>query len=130
MEYAFFNGMAVAVTNGMPEGGACVKQEQKELIRSLRLLGWGYKRIARELKLNRNEVQLFCTTNGLGGPGKFVKLNMPIWNEQNNRCVICGEKLSQKPHGRKRRFCSGKCRTRFYRLRKKEVADCPLEKNT
>ena len=99
--------MAVVASDNSPEGGACVKQEQKEMIRSLRLLGWGYKRIARELKLNRNEVQLFCTTNGLGGPGEFVKLNMP-----------------------KRRFCSGKCRTRFYRLRKKEVADCPLEKNT
>ena len=122
--------MAAAAVDSSPEGGACVKQEQKELIRSLRLHGWGYKRIARELKLNRNEVQLFCTTNGLGGPGEFVKLNMPVWNEQNNRCIICGEKLSQKSHGRKRRFCSGKCRTRFYRLRKKEVADCPLEKNT
>ena len=103
--------MAVVAADSSLEGGACVKQEQKEMIRSLRLLGWGYKRIARELKLNRNEVQLFCTTNGLGGPGEFVKLNMPVWNEQNNRCIICGG-------------------TRFYRLRKKEVADCPLEKNT
>ena len=122
--------MAAAAVDSLPEGGACVKQEQKELIRSLRLHGWGYKRIARELKLNRNEVQLFCTTNGHGGPGEFVKLNMLVWNEQNNRCVICGEKLSQKSHGRKRRFCSGKCRTRFYRLRKQESADSLFEKNT
>ena len=122
--------MAEAAVDSLPEGGACVKQEQKELIRSLRLHGWGYKRIARELKLNRNEVQLFCTTNGLGGPGEFVKLNMLVWNEQNNRCVICGEKLSQKQQGRKRRFCSGKCRTRFYRLRKQESADSLFEKNT
>lgn len=41
-----------------PEGGGCVKQEDQELIRSLRLQGWGYKRIAKELKLNRNQVQL------------------------------------------------------------------------
>ena len=122
--------MAAAAVDSLPEGGACVKQEQKELIRSLRLHGWGYKRIARELKLNRNEVQLFCTTNGLGGPGEFVKLIMLVWNEQNNRCVICGEKLSQKQQGRKRRFCSGKCRTRFYRLRKQESADSLFEKNT
>ena len=33
-----------------------MKQEQKELIRSLRLQGWGYKRIAKELRLNRNQV--------------------------------------------------------------------------
>lgn len=35
-----------------------MKQEDQELIRSLRLQGWGYKRIAKELKLNRNQVQL------------------------------------------------------------------------
>ena len=42
----------------LPTGGRRVKQEQKELIRSLRLQGWGYKRIAKELRLNRNQVQL------------------------------------------------------------------------
>jgi len=60
------------------EGGACVKQEQKELIRPLRLHGWGYKRIAKELRLNRNQVQLYCKTHGLVGAGEFVKLNLPI----------------------------------------------------
>ena len=40
-----------------------MKQEQKELIRSLRLQGWGYKRIAKELRLNRNQVQLYCKTH-------------------------------------------------------------------
>ncbi|MBQ9325250.1 MAG: hypothetical protein IJ246_05715 [Clostridia bacterium] len=49
-----------------------MKQEDQELIRSLRLQGWGYKRIAKELKLNRNQVQLFCKTHGLGGAGEFV----------------------------------------------------------
>ena len=56
-----------------------MKQEQKELIRSLRLQGWGYKRIAKELRLNRNQVQLYCKTHGLAGAGEFVKLNLPIW---------------------------------------------------
>lgn len=55
-----------------------MKQEQKELIRSLRLQGWGYKRIAKELRLNRNQVQLYCKTHGLAGAGEFVKLNLPI----------------------------------------------------
>ena len=59
-----------------------MKQEQKELIRSLRLQGWGYKRIAKELRLNRNQVQLYCKTHGLAGAGEFVKLNLPIWYEK------------------------------------------------
>ena len=62
------------------DGGKCVKQEEQEMIRTLRLQGWGYKRIAKELKLNRNQVQLFCKIHGLGGAGEFVKLNMPIWH--------------------------------------------------
>ena len=102
-----------------------MKQEQKELIRSLRLQGWGYKRIAKELRLNRNQVQLYCKTHGLGGTGEFVKLNMPIWYEQNGRCIICGEKLDRKDRGRKKRFCAGKCRTKHYRMRKEEAEEEP-----
>jgi hypothetical protein len=97
-----------------------VKQEQKELIRALRLQGWGYKRIAKELRLNRNQVQLYCKTHGLAGAGEFVKLNLPIWYEQNDRCIICGEKLDRKQRGRTKRFCSGKCRTKYYRAKKQE----------
>ena len=109
----------------------CVKQEQKELIHSLRLQGWGYKRIAKELRLNRNQVQLelrlnrnqvqlYCKTHGLAGAGEFVKLNLPIWYEQNDRCIICGEKLDRKQRGRTKRFCSGKCRTKYYRAKKQD----------
>ena len=97
-----------------------MKQEQKELIRSLRLQGWGYKRIAKELRLNRNQVQLYCKTHGLAGVGEFVKLNLPIWYEQNDRCIICGEMLDRKRRGRTKRFCSGRCRTKYYRMRKAE----------
>ena len=108
-----------------------MKQEQKELIRSLRLQGWGYKRIAKELRLNRNQVQLYCKTHGLAGAGEFVKLNLPIWYEQNDRCIICGEKLDRKQRGRTKRFCSGKCRTKYYRAKKQdEDLNCPYPPNS
>ncbi len=97
-----------------------MKQEQGELIRSLRLESWGYKRIAKELRLNRNQVQLYCQTHGLGGQGEFVKLNLPIWYENNGRCIVCGEKLKKKRRGRKRKFCSGKCRTKYYRMKRQK----------
>ena len=102
-----------------------MKQEDQELIRSLRLQGWGYKRIAKELKLNRNQVQLFCKTHGLGGAGEFVKLNMPICYDQASRCMIGGEKLERKERGRTNRFFSGKCRTKYYRMRKEEAEKNP-----
>ena len=105
----------------LPTGGRRVCETRaKELIRSLRLQGWGYKRIAKELRLNRNQVQLYCKTHGFAGAGEFVKLNLPIWYEQNDRCIICGEMLDRKRRGRTKRFCSGRCRTKYYRMRKAE----------
>ncbi len=88
---------------------------QKEMIRSMRLEGIGYKAIARDLNLRRNQVQLFCKTHGLGGDGKLVRLNYEIWCEKTGHCLMCGKKLSQPAIGRKKRFCSGRCRTAYCR---------------
>lgn len=95
-----------------------MRQETREMIRALRLEGWGYKRIATELRLKRDDVRLYCLTHGLGGQGKYVKLNYPIWNDNNDRCRVCGKKLELKRRGRKRHFCSGRCRTIYCRTRK------------
>ncbi len=88
---------------------------QKEMIRSMRLVGIGYKAIARDLNLRRNQVQLYCKTHGLGGDGKLVRLNYEIWCEKTGHCLMCGAKLTQPATGRKKRFCSGRCRTAYCR---------------
>lgn len=94
-------------------------EDQKNIIREMRYSGVGYKRIARELNLTRDEVRLFCIQNGMQGPGELVPLNLSAWYESIGHCCTCGKGLDQKHYGRKRHFCSGKCRTAYYRQLKK-----------
>lgn len=89
--------------------------EQKNSIRAMRLKGYGYKAIGKALDLNENRVQLYCKSHGLAGSAELIKLNYPIWCQQNNRCVICGIKITQPKTGRRKKFCSGRCRTRYFR---------------
>lgn len=96
---------------------------QKEMIRSMRLQGIGYRAIASSLHLKLNRVELFCKTHGLAGEGWLVRLNYPVWCEKNNCCMMCGRKLEQPGRGRKKRFCSGKCRTAYCRMKQKQDVD-------
>ncbi len=95
--------------------------EQKNAIRAMRLKGYGYKAIGKALDLNENRVQLYCKSHGLAGSAELIKLNYPIWCEQNGRCPICGAKVMQPRTGRKKRFCSGRCRTKYCREKKEEI---------
>ena len=63
---------------------------QKMQIRTMRMQGIGYHVIAKELCLKENQVQLFCKAHGLAGDSNLVRLNYPIWCQQNNRCPVCG----------------------------------------
>lgn len=92
---------------------------QKIMIRSMRMQGMGYGTIAKELHVHENSVQNFCKTHGLAGDASLVKLNYGIWCEKNNRCPVCGAKLIQPGHGGRRKFCSGRCRVRYFRMKKK-----------
>lgn len=93
--------------------------EQKKSVREMRYSGLGYKKIAAELNLSRDEVKQFCAENGLRGPAELVPLNLSVWYENIGRCRTCGKNLEQKRYGRKRHFCSGKCRTAYCRKMKK-----------
>ena len=89
---------------------------QKEQVRAMRMQGIGYRLIAKSLGLKINQVQLFCKAHGLAGNGELARLNYPIWCQQNSRCPVCGAKVTQPRTGRRKRFCSGRCRTRYYRM--------------
>ena len=91
---------------------------QKEQVRAMRMQGIGYRLIAKSLSLKINQVQLFCKAHGLAGNGEIARLNYPIWCQQNSRCPVCGAKVTQLETGRRKRFCSGRCRTRYYRMKK------------
>lgn len=91
---------------------------QKIQVRAMRMQGIGYRAIAKATGLKINQVQLFCKANGLAGDSRLVGMNYPIWCEQNDRCLACGMKLRQPVTGRRKMFCSGRCRTRHYRENK------------
>jgi len=105
----------------MAQGEKRMTDVQKELIRSMRLQGIGYRAIAKSLHLKLNKVELFCKTHGLAGDGWLVRLNYPVWCQNNDRCPVCGKKLSQPKRGRKKKFCSGKCRTAWCRAKQAEA---------
>ena len=73
---------------------------QKEQVRAMRMQGIGYRLIAKSLGLKINQVQLFCKAHGLAGNGEIARLNYPIWCQQNNRCPVCGAKVTQPETGR------------------------------
>ena len=103
------------VTKSDAEEGKKMLEYQKDMIRLLRKSGYGYRTIAYELGVHRSEVRDFCRMEGLTGDPVMVRQNMSEWYAQHGRCMVCGKPLSHKEHGRKRRFCSGQCRTKYWR---------------
>jgi hypothetical protein len=91
---------------------------QKDMIRRMRFKGQGYGTIAKQLGMDADRVQDYCRNHGLAGDGNLVRLNYPVWCEQNGRCLICCRKVKQPRVGRRKRFCSGRCRTQYCRERK------------
>lgn len=90
-------------------------EQQKDVIRTMRFKGLGYSTISKALGVSENKVQTYCRTHGLAGTADLTQMNYPVWCAENNRCLICGAKLRQPKTGRHKRFCSGRCRTRYYR---------------
>ena len=90
---------------------------QRDEIRKMRLNGLGYNMIAGLLNLGENNVYAYCKSHGLAGASDLVKLNYPIWCQQNGRCPVCDAKLVQPKTGRYKKFCSGRCRTKAYRIK-------------
>ncbi len=94
--------------------------EQKNAIRAMRLKGYGYKVIGKALEIAENRVQLYCKSHGLAGSAELIRLNYPIWCQKNSRCMNCGKKITQPKTGRRKKFCSGRCRTRYCREKMEE----------
>ncbi len=84
-----------------------MKKEYGEEIRRLRLLGYGYKKIAVEINIPLNTVKTYCRRNLNGvGKGKFF-------------CKECGKVVPQKLHKKERKFCSDLCRVHWWKKIKK-----------
>ena len=75
--------------------------EQKEKVKLMRIDGKGYKAIANEIGVSRDQVRSYCVTVGLVG------INVILFEVS---CEECGVTFNQKISGQK--FCSNRCRGR------------------
>ena len=78
--------------------------EEKELIIRLRGEGVGYKAIATQLGVSANSVKSFCKRNDVEGA--------PIREEHS--CICCGKPVLQNPGRKEKKFCSDRCRMKWW----------------
>ena len=82
---------------------------QKEKIIELRNLGVSYSKISDALGISINTIKSFCSRNNLGG-------HLGKENKQINKtfCKECGKELNQTPGKKPLKFCSNKCRVKWW----------------
>ena len=81
---------------------------QKIQIGNLRAAGLGYKKIAEQMELSENTVKTYCRRHGLGG--KMAELG----EVKKDVCLCCGVGVKQNPGRKKKKFCSDKCRNKWW----------------
>lgn len=82
---------------------------QRKQIRNLRAAGLGYKKIAEQMELSENTVKTFCRRNGLGGA---IALQGECMDK--HLCLCCGVEVMQNPGRKAKKFCSDKCRNKWW----------------
>ena len=88
--------------------------QRREIIR-MRLLGKGYRLIAKELGLPRESVRSYCKRRGLGGRAdQGLLIDERTFTRNQGVCAECGKKLEQPTTGRRRIFCSDACRRQWW----------------
>ena len=82
---------------------------QKKQIALLRKEGCGYAAIAKRLELSKDTVKSFCRRNGLAGE------MADSGAAEGGRCRECGKALIQTEGMKRRVFCCGECRKKWWR---------------
>lgn len=83
---------------------------QRQQIRELREEGYGYRRIAQELGISENTIKTYCRRHGLGGVAK----NQVSTDGKEKYCLNCRKVLEQMPGRKPKKFCSDRCRMRWW----------------
>lgn len=82
---------------------------QKLQIQRLRAEGYGYGKIAEKLGISLNTVKTYCRRHGFGGVA--VK---PKEEGEKKFCLCCGIPVMQITGRKEKRFCSDKCRNKWW----------------
>ena len=93
--------------------------EQKKQIETLRLNGCGYTRIAQMIGISENTVKSFCRRNKLTG-SVIPKMQYPA-DAQEHFCQCCGVVVEQNPGRKEKKFCSDKCRMKWWNSHPEQV---------
>ena len=88
---------------------------QKNLILRLRKDGEGYKTIANTVGLSRDRVRSFCKSKNIAGFGAAAALNIEEQATDGNICPNCYAPIAQPTKGRRKKFCSEKCRREWWK---------------
>lgn len=88
---------------------------QKKTILNMRKNGDGYKTIASAVGLSRDAVRAFCKSRNMAGYGKAAALNSNERVQAGELCINCYEPLKQSTKGRRKKFCSEKCRREWWK---------------
>ncbi len=86
---------------------------QKDRIREMKASGLGYIKIARELGLSENTVKSFCRRNGLYRAAEENTAVPPAEGDK-GVCPCCGAEVRQNPGRKAKKFCSDKCRNKWW----------------
>ena len=84
-------------------------QEKKQIV-ICRNQGLGYMTISKMLGISVNSIKTYCRRNGLGGVRVFENAEAA----KVTSCENCGTPLKQNPGRKKKRFCSDRCRNKWW----------------
>jgi hypothetical protein len=76
--------------------------------------GVGYRAIASVVGLSRDIVRNYCKTHGLDGYAAEFTVNIKEQMQQGKACMCCCKDIKQPITGRKRKFCSDRCRREWW----------------
>ena len=82
---------------------------QRQQVRKLRAEGYSYSKVAQALGLSENTIKTFCRRNGLGGV-----VESPVVTDEIHHCLCCGTPVAQKSGRKEKKFCSDKCRNKWW----------------
>lgn len=83
---------------------------QRTQIQKMRAEGLSYGRISQALGINTNTIKTYCKRHGLGG---VVVESAPVDGEK-KFCIYCGVSIIQMSGRKEKRFCSDKCRNKWW----------------
>lgn len=80
-------------------------ERERNLIRAMRRSGRSYQEISSSLMIDKDAVRSFCRTHSIE----------PAGNPTHSFCPECGKEITLSPKGRRRRFCTDKCRRAWWK---------------